>query len=59
LKPGNPALRLRLPRLEHRPKPIHIVQFQDFAQVGKDPILRAELDDLIEAIERGEGVAET
>ena len=52
------ALRLRLPRIEKRPKPVHITQFQDFASVGKSPAQRDELDDIVESIERGDGVPE-
>jgi hypothetical protein len=58
LKPPVPAIRQRLRRIEARPKPVHIVQFQDFAAIGKIPELRAELDDIIESIERGDGVPE-
>jgi len=45
-------------RIETKPKPVHVVQFQDFAGIGKLPELRAELDDIIESIERGDGVPE-
>ena len=34
------------------------MQFQDFAGIGKMPELRAELDGIIESIERGDGVPE-
>lgn len=52
------ALRQRLRRIEKKPKPVYIVHFHDFASVGKLPDLRAELDDIIESIERGDGVSE-
>jgi len=58
LKPPAPALRQRVRRIETKPKPVHVVQFQDFAGIGKLPELRAELDDIIESIERGDGVPE-
>lgn len=56
---GNPDLRLRLPRIEKKPKPVHILRFQDFADVGKNPALRLELhQNIIDSIERGDGVPE-
>jgi hypothetical protein len=58
LKPANPAIRQRLRRIETKPKPVHIVQFQDFAGIGKVPELRDELDNIIESVERGDGVPE-
>lgn len=58
MKPGNPALRQRLRRIERKPKQVHIVEFQDFAGIGKSPTLRSELDEIIESIERGDGVPE-
>jgi hypothetical protein len=58
LKPPAQLLRLRLARIEIRPKPVHVVQFQDFAGIRRLPDLRAELDEIIESIERGDGVAE-
>jgi hypothetical protein len=39
VKRGNPELRLRLPRIEPRPKPVHIKSFQDFAGVARRPDL--------------------
>ena len=51
-------LRQRSRRLEAKPKPVYVVQFQDFAGVSKRPDLRAELDDIIDCVERGKGVAE-
>jgi hypothetical protein len=48
-----------LRRIEAKPKPVYAVQFHDFAGVGKFPNLRAELDDIIESIERGDGVPES
>ena len=58
MKPPAQALRQRLRRVETKPKPVHVVQFQDFAGIGKLPVLRAELDDIIESIERGDGVSD-
>jgi len=52
VKRGNPELRLRLPRIEPRPKPVHIKSFQDFAGVARRPDLQDELDDIIESIDR-------
>lgn len=59
MKPPAPVLRQRWRRIETRPKPVHIIQFQDFAGIGKLPGLRAELDNIIESIERGDGVPES
>jgi len=47
-----------LPRIETRPKPVYAQNFQDFAGVGQRADLRGELDDIIERIERGDGVPE-
>jgi hypothetical protein len=58
VKRGNPALRLRLPRIETKPKPVYIERFQDFAKVAQRPDLQDELDNIIESIERGDGVPE-
>ena len=54
-----PTLRLRLPRIETKPKPVYAEQWQDFVGVGKNIALRDELDAIIESIERGDGVPET
>jgi hypothetical protein len=59
LKPPASVHRQRLKRIETKPKPVHVVQFQDFAGVGKLQNLRNELDEIIESIERGGGVLET
>jgi hypothetical protein len=45
-----------LPRIETLPKPVYAQNFQDFAGVGQRADLRGKLDDLIESIERGDGV---
>lgn len=58
MKPATGPIRLRLARIERRPKPVHISGFQDYAGVGKRPALRAELDHIIESVERGDGVDE-
>ncbi len=58
MKRGNPELRLRLPRIEKKPKPVYLVEFQDFASVSQRPDLQDELDEIIESIERGDGVPE-
>jgi hypothetical protein len=55
---GRRTSRHRLRRIECKPKPVHIVQFQDFAGIGKNTALREDLDDIIESIERGDGVPE-
>ena len=56
---GNPAMRLRLRRIERKPKPVHAIRFQDFAGVGKGSIpASGQLDELIEGIERGDGADE-
>ena len=59
MKPPAPVLRQRLRRIETKPKPVYVAQFQDFADIGKRLDLRAELDDIIETIERGDGVSES
>lgn len=56
MRPARSALRLRLRRIELKPKPVHVTEFQDFAGIGKSPTLREELDEIIESIERGDGV---
>ena len=38
-----PTLRLRLPRIETKPKPVYAEQWQDFVGVGKIIALRDEL----------------
>ena len=53
-----PALRLRLPRIERKPKPVYAGQWTDFAGIGKRRALQEELLDIIESIERGDGVPE-
>jgi len=58
LKPPALVLRQRLRRIETKPKPVYIVGFKDFGGIGKIPELREELDDIIESIERGDGVPE-
>ncbi len=59
MKRPAPVIRQRLRRIETKPKPVHVVQFEDFAGIGKIQDLRAELDDIIESIERGDGVSES
>lgn len=54
-----PSLRLRLPRIEKRPKPVYSRQWTDFAGVRRIPALLNEFDEIIEAIERGDGVPES
>ena len=58
MRPPTLALRQRLPRIEAKPKPVYAEQFEDFAAVRKRLDLRAELDEIIESIERGDGVPE-
>ncbi len=58
MKRGNPELRLRLPRIEKKPKLVYLLEFQDFASVSQRPDLQDELDEIIESIERGGGVPE-
>lgn len=53
-----PSLRQRLARIEKRPKPVFIERWHDFAGVRRVPALIAELDEIIEGIERGGGVSE-
>jgi hypothetical protein len=58
LKQPAPGLRQRLKLIETRSKPVTLVHFHDYASIGRRPALRAELDDIIEGIQRGDGVAE-
>jgi hypothetical protein len=51
-------LRLRLPRIEAKPKRVRVEGWQDHAGFGKNLALRAELDDIIESIGRGAGLPE-
>lgn len=41
-----------------KPKAVYVTRFQDFAKIGRKPHLQDELDDIIESIERGDGVPE-
>lgn len=52
------ALRLRLPRIEKKPKSVHAEQWSDFAGVRDDPALFDEFYQLIQCIERGDGAPE-
>ena len=52
------ALRLRLPRIEKKPKPIFLERWRDFAGVTKTPELMEELYQIIQSIRRGDGVPE-
>jgi hypothetical protein len=51
-----PALRLRLSRIEHKPKPVFAAGWHDFANVKNKPGLQDELLAIIDSIERGHGV---
>lgn len=53
-----PALRLRLPRIEEKPKPVHAERWSDFAGIGKVQTHRDELAAIIKGIGRGDGVPE-
>lgn len=57
-RPEHAGLRLRLPRIEQTPKRVHVAGWRDLAGIGKNPALRAELDEIVESIEHGEGVPE-
>ena len=57
-RPDHARFRLRLPRIEARPKRVHITDWNDHAGIAKDPGLRAEPEEIIESIERGDGVPE-
>ena len=52
------ALRLRLPRIEKKPKPVYVERWQDFAGIAKAPDLMDELHQLIQNIRGGHGVPE-
>ncbi len=51
-----PALRLRLPRIETKPKRIFAERWHDFAGVTKTPALMEELFQALQSIRRGDGV---
>ena len=51
-------VRLRLPRIEAKPKRVWLGGWVDHAGIGKRPDLRLELDEIIESIEHGAGVPE-
>ena len=57
-QPDHARFRLRLPRIEAKPKRVHLEGWRDHANIGKTPDLRAELDEIIESIGRGHGVPE-
>ncbi len=57
-QPNRARIRLRLPRIETKPKRVRLEGWQDYASIGKDPVLRAELDDIVDSIGRGDGVPE-
>lgn len=56
--PDDARFRLRLPRIEPKPKRVRLEGWKDHAGIGKDPVLRAEIDDIVESIGRGDGVPE-
>jgi hypothetical protein len=58
VRPPASALRLRLSRIETKPKPVYVERWTDFARIGNDPVLQDEFDAIIESIERGDGVPE-
>jgi hypothetical protein len=47
-----------LPRIESSPKRVHLSGWNDHAGIAKNPALRLEPDEIIESIERGEGLPE-
>ena len=57
-RPDHSRVRLRLRRIEAKPKKVRLEGWKDFAGIGKNPALRAELDEIIESIGRGDGVPE-
>jgi hypothetical protein len=57
-RPDTTRFRLRLPRIEPRPKRVRLESWVDHAGIGKHPALRAELDEIIDSIGRGAGVPE-
>ena len=54
----NPALRLRLRRIEKKPKQVFAAHWTDYAGIRANSALLDEFDDIVESIERGEGVPE-
>lgn len=56
MRPPGSSLRLRLPRIEKKPKRIYDERWHDFAGVRGDPVLFEELYQLIQSIERGDAV---
>ena len=57
-QPGHARFRLRLLRIEAKPKRVRLEGWKDYAGIGKDPDLRAQFDEIIESIGRGDGVPE-
>ena len=53
-----PALRLKLRRIEKKPKLVFAAHWTDYAGIKSNPALLDEFDDIVESIERGEGVPE-
>jgi hypothetical protein len=57
-RPRDARFRLRSPRIESSPKRVHLSGWNDHAGIAKNPALRLEPDEIIESIERGEGLPE-
>lgn len=57
-RPDHARFRLRLLRIEAKPKRVRLEGWSDHAKIGKNPDLRAEFDEIIESIGRGDGVPE-
>jgi len=53
-----PARRLRLRRIEKKPKKVFTSRWTDYAGIKENPALLDEFDDIVESIERGDGVPE-
>ena len=58
MKQPQPARRLRLPRIEQKPKKVFAERWADFAGIKARPTLVNELVQIIRRIERGDGVPE-
>jgi hypothetical protein len=53
-----PPLRLRLRRIEKKPRKVFTAHWTDYAGIKANPALLDEFEDIVESIERGDGVPE-
>jgi hypothetical protein len=57
-RPDDARVRLRLSRIETKPKRVFLAGWVDHAGIARQPALRAELDEIIDSIEQGRGMPE-